>query len=474
MLIVYTPCVVFNDDTKYFCIVFFFFLKKPLVASLLVTYLMMASSFDTVLLLLLVIVSIGHCSNVPIGLGFIDTYHTDTAVSNAAVVMVYFISLSFVIYIGSNVFSRQLNDGIQSHNTTQSPHSQSTTQHIHASCCSFTVACATILHSFMDVNITNTMAMVVIFMPQPLKPIHWLYILSHKVFFNTTTLTPLKEVTPQYGIYITDGIPRNFAPIEIEFEFESQNTTDLTSMAFSWRIPQQRHETSKHTLRHHLDHKKHHYSRANLRKIATTTHRTLSFNSNASFGTVFSVRYLCTFGLYSLLMCLTFLLLFYCDCVVFFFVLFCYFYISITFLSLLLLVLLSLIYDHTWRVYKYDTPHYRYYLNLFHLLLFHLLMLFCIYFICLYLNVSSSLCHARVYIISTFCILYITVVFWSNNILAKEPDDTKCVPSLHCIQRKANPAFWICQTGSYITYLMNMEMAKVVHTQLRKDLKFLQ
>eukprot|EP01083_Nonionella_stella_P299358 1016398_1 len=301
-----------------------------------------------------------------------------------------------------------------------------------------------------------------------LKPQNVLFVQAIPTVMHTNAINTLNALNTH------DGIPRNFAPIEIEFEFESQNTTDLTSMTFSWRILQQRHETSRHTLRHHLGHKKHHYSRANLRKIATTTHRTLSFNSNASFGTVFSVRYLCTFGLYSLLMCLTFLLLFYCDCVVFFFVLFCYFYISITFLSLLLLVLLSLIYDHTWRVYKYDTPHYRYYLNLFHLLLFHLLMLFCIYFICLYLNVSSSLCHARVYIISTFCILYITVVFWSNNILAKEPDDTKCVPSLHCIQRKANPAFWICQTGSYITYLMNMEMAKVVHTQLRKDLKFLQ
>eukprot|EP01083_Nonionella_stella_P051782 137492_1 len=247
-----------------------------------------------------------------------------------------------------------------------------------------------------------------------LKPQNVLFVQAIPTVMHTNAINTLNALNTH------DGIPRNFAPIEIEFEFESPNTTDPTSMAFSWRIPQQRHETPKHTLRHHLDHKKHHYSSANLRKIATTTHRTLSFNSNASFGTVFSVRYLCTFGLYSLLMCLTFLLLFYCDYVVFFFVLFCYFYISITFLSLLLLVLLSLIYGHTWRVYKYDTPHYRNYL-----ILFYYLILYCIYLICLCLNVSSSLCHARVYIISTFCILYITVVFWSNNILAKEPDEKK-------------------------------------------------
>eukprot|EP01083_Nonionella_stella_P056472 148677_1 len=94
---------------------------------------------------------------------------------------------------------------------------------------------------------------------------------------NTNAINTLNSLNTH------DGIPRNFAPIEFEFEFESPNTTDPTSMALSWRIPQQKHETPKHTLRHHLDHKKHHDSSANLRKIATITHRTLSFNSNASF-----------------------------------------------------------------------------------------------------------------------------------------------------------------------------------------------
>eukprot|EP01083_Nonionella_stella_P023287 64404_1 len=181
------------------------------------------------------------------------------------------------------------------------------------------------------------------------ESVHWIPILFHEVFFNTTTLTPSKKVithrkgrslsinhhsvTPHYDIHITDdGTSRNFAPIEIEFEveFEPPTTKNPTFMAFSRRISQQRHETSNHsmhTLMHYFEHKKHHHSSANLRKIASTTHRSLSINSNAPFGTGFSVRYLCTFGLHSLLMSLTFLLLFYYDCVVFFFVFFCYFYI---------------------------------------------------------------------------------------------------------------------------------------------------
>eukprot|EP01083_Nonionella_stella_P188888 697288_1 len=244
----------------------------------------MASTLGTELLLLLVSVSIGHCSNVClshlINGPTINTMDTNSAHYNLTLITTLGFIATVVVAVLNITHTMDLPNinTINTPNASQMLDTNNTVSHPTIQCLLYEVFFNTIYLDSTPKHLPHRQ-------DHPLYPSSVLqrviytlfYVQSYVIFMHrarvnlnplrmkngnndlssvNTRITSLLEnyLKPQNVLFVQaiptvmhtnaintlnalnthDGIPRNFAPIEIEFEFESPNTTDPTSMAFSW------------------------------------------------------------------------------------------------------------------------------------------------------------------------------------------------------------------------------------------------